>query len=452
LAALLACNLSAAYGQDANQGGVTDPDPVIEQVAGASEDRAIESRITEIFQQIGALESVSVAANAGVVQLAGEVSNEVQATKAHSIAIRVKGVVAVEDNIDRTLDVEGNVRPLLGQFRDTMAWLYRALPLIGLAVLLVLLTTYASFKLSNWQQLWRRLAPNPFLADLLSQAMRVVGVVAGLVLALNLLGATALMGTILGGAGVIGLAIGFAVRDSLGNYISSVMLSLRQPFRANDLVRINDHEGIVVRLTSRATILMTADGLHLRIPNADVFKAIILNYSRNAQRRFEFTLGVDANDDPVQAMHVGLKPLHDLDFVLGDPAPSARITTVGESNIVIWFSAWIDQQSSDFSKSRSVAISAVKNVLEDNGFSLPEPIYRLRFDQNASLPAEINAPGNPSTRATSAASAADKRVRREPMGDGRPDVSPETHLEQMAAQDRAQDPNADLLDSERPVE
>ena len=73
--------------------------------------------------------------------------------------------------------------------------------------------------------------------------------VAGLVLALDIAGATALLGTILGAAGIVGLAVGFAVRDTIENYVASLMLSLRQPFRANDLVKIDEFEGRVIRLT-----------------------------------------------------------------------------------------------------------------------------------------------------------------------------------------------------------
>ena len=81
------------------------------------------------------------------------------------------------------------------------------------------------------------------------------------------------------------------------------------------LVVIDDHEGKVIRLTSRSTILMTLDGNHLRIPNTIVFKAVILNYTRNPERRFEFDLGVDAADDPVAAMQLGLDRLKSMPFV-----------------------------------------------------------------------------------------------------------------------------------------
>lgn len=128
--------------------------------------------------------------------------------------------------------------------------------------------------------MWERLTPNPFVAELLAQTVKVIFIVFGLILALSLIGAETILGTLLGGAGVIGIAVGFAVKDTIENYIASLMLSIRQPFRARDHIVINQQEGIVVRLTSRATILMTLDGNQLRIPNAEVFKGTILNYTK----------------------------------------------------------------------------------------------------------------------------------------------------------------------------
>ena len=125
---------------------------------------------------------------------------------------------------------------------------------------------------------------------------------------------------------------------------------------------------------------MTLEGNHLRIPNSTVFKGIILNYTTNPERRFDFKLGVDAADDPVAAMQTGLDAVKTHDFVLEDPEPSALITDVGDSSIVIKFSGWVDQSKTNFGKARSLAIRSAMRVLEDNGFTLPEPIYRVRFD------------------------------------------------------------------------
>ncbi len=417
------------------------PTPVIAVTADAPSDDQIRNRLEDIFGEIGQLSGIDVDVSNGVVSLSGNASNESQADRALNLARRVEGVVTVEDNIERVLDVQGNVAPLIDQFSaDAERWL-RATPLILLSLVIFLAIAFAGYGLSRWTTLWQRLTPNPFLTEIITQAVRIAAVVFGLVVALNLLGATTLMATIIGGAGVLGLAIGFAVRDTMENYISSIMLSLRQPFLANEHVKINEHEGRVVRLTSRATVLMTLDGNHLRIPNAMVFKAVILNYTRNPERRFSFELGIDANDDPLSAMKTGLDALRALNFVLSEPKPDAIIQAVGDSNIVICFLGWVDQNNSDFQKARSVAIRAAKNALESNGFTLPEPIYRLRFDgSSAPLPSELTT-DRPAPKPAVAASALDT-----------PDVRPDDHIEKIVEEERTASSEPDLLDQHRAVE
>ena len=222
------------------------------------------------------------------------------------------------------------------------------------------------------------------------------------------------------------------------------MLSIRQPFRANDHVLIGEQEGRVVRLTSRATILMTLDGNHLRIPNATVFKAEILNYTRNPQRRFSFELGVDAEDDPAAAIEVGLQAINGQDFVLNDPEATAEIREVGDSNILITFHGWIDQRKSDFNKARGAAIRITKNALEKSGFALPEPIYRLRFDDGPpQLLANLSQDRTGDKPSEKSRNAENKEAL---------DVSPEDHVEKLVDSERSGDGSSDLLDDQQPVE
>ena len=94
------------------------------------------------------------------------------------------------------------------------------------------------------------------------------------------------------------------VKDTVENYIASILLSLRNPFEFNDFVDIGGNLGNVARLTTRATILISPDGNHIRIPNAMVFKAVIMNYTRNPQRRFQFDIGVDSAQDLKVAQHM----------------------------------------------------------------------------------------------------------------------------------------------------
>ena len=199
-----------------------------------------------------------------------------------------------------------------------IAFLPLALVALSLFVLIVLL----GFAIARRKQPWERLAPNAFIADIYRQILRLLFVVGGLVVALDIVNATALLSGILGAAGIVGLAIGFTVRDTVENFITSIMLSIRQPFRPNDTVEIEGDTGKVIRLTSRATILLSFDGNHIRIPNSTVFKSRIVNFSRNAERRFTLELGVASDTDLAQARALTLGILEGLPFVL--PAPKHR--------------------------------------------------------------------------------------------------------------------------------
>lgn len=423
---------------------VDEAAPVIDPAATGNDDIAIANRLRGIFQEIKGLEGVGVAVDAGVVSLTGAVADNASADRAKTIAERVSGVVTVEMQFERDLSVGKNVEPVVDKFGTSLQNFLSALPLIGIAFLVAISVGLLGHFIASRMGFWERVTPNIFLAELIAGSVRVVFILVGIFIGLDILNATALLGAVLGGAGVIGLAVGFALRDTVDNYMSSIMLSIRQPFRANDHVLIGVREGRVVRLTSRATILMTLDGNHLRIPNATVFKAEILNYSRNPQRRFSFELGVDADDDPAAAIETGLRAINGQDFVLNDPEATAEIKEVGDSNILIAFHGWIDQHDSDFNKARGAAIRVTKNALEDSGFALPEPIYRLRFDNGPPLLAENSGKADVHDVAgEKPANAVAAKVL---------DVSPEDHVEKLVDSERSGQGRADLLDDKQPVE
>lgn len=447
------------------------PEPQIASTQDNDTDPLVTARIQDIFAQLPSLAAVQVSVREGVVSLSGTVPDAAARERAEAIASRVSGVVTVENSLERDVSVDRNLGAL-GGLSEKVDNLVAIAPLIGAAIAVALIISLIGYLIAGFSGLWRRIAPNSFLAELIASAIRFVFVVGGLVIALDMIGAGALLGAVLGGAGVIGIALGFAMRDTIENYVASLMLSLRQPFRANDHILIDDLEGRVIRLTSRATILMTLDGNHLRVPNSTVFKAVIVNYTRNPQRRFDFDLGIDAEDDASAARRLGIDVLRGLDFVLDNPPPNSWVVQVGDSNIVIKFLGWIDQRQTDWQKARSGAIPAVKDALEGAGFALPEPIYRLRFDANAPLPLgtahitetfedsgdnPVDASGDYGQQATKPAPRRDGakpapgQNRTSPVGDL--DVSPDTEVEKMVAAERSVgSQDNDLLDSNKPVE
>ncbi|GAB4362372.1 MAG: mechanosensitive ion channel family protein [Oricola sp.] len=346
-------------------------------------DREIDARIEGIFDEIDGLQGVFVTVHSGVVTLRGKVREAALANQAEQLASRVNGVVAVTNEIREVTSLPLRLEPVYQRLRQRGAQAIGYLPLLAVA-----LATWAAIYLVGWFAArrawpWERIAPNAFIADLLRQLVRLLFLVIGAVMALDILGATALLGTILGAAGIVGLAIGFAVRDTVENYIASILLSIRQPFRPKDYIRIGDLEGSVISLTSRATILLDVDGNHIRIPNATVFKSNIVNYSRNPQRRFLFKVGVGPDSNLDVALETGLSCIRSLDFVIENPGPDAWIEDIGAYNVVLTFTGWIDQNVTAFLKARSEALRLTKLALEGKGFSLPAPTYQLQVRRAA---------------------------------------------------------------------
>jgi small-conductance mechanosensitive channel len=346
----------------------------------AVSDAEIAARISGVLQEIGGYERVDVGVSSGVVTLQGEVLDRAAESELLRLVNRVSGVVAIENELRQSTSLEERLAPAWDRLMTRIEEGISLLPIILVALAAFLAIVAIGWTLTTRIAIWKRLAPNEFIADIYRSVARVIFMLIGIVIALDILNATALIGAVLGAAGVAGLALGFAVRDTVENFIASILLSLRQPFRPNDLVEIEGDIGRVARLTSRATILISDEGNHIRIPNSTVFKGRIVNFTKDSKRRFNFDLGVDADSDLAGAMTTATAAISSLPFVLQDPPVSAWISTVGDSNVVVSFAAWVDQDRTDFKKARGEAIRASKIALEHAGYGLPEPIYRIRLD------------------------------------------------------------------------
>ncbi|MGD9849687.1 MAG: mechanosensitive ion channel family protein [Nitrospirales bacterium] len=298
--------------------------------------------------------------------------------KAIELAARVEGVVSVKDEIRQERGIRQRLTIVQEKLWVHLNGVISQLPLFIIAIgILFLFWMFAKF-MTKWNGFYQRLTANPFLQSLLKQTVRGFILFLGFLIALEVLDATAILGTILGVAGILGLAIGFAIRDTVENYIASILLSIRQPFQPNEHIIIENYEGLVMKLTTRDTILMTLDGNHVRIPNATVYKSIILNYSRNPNRRFIFEVGIDTAVNIEAARQLAVDTLTRAPGVLDDPPARCTVEKLGDSNVILKMFGWTDQSRYDFPKVKSEAIRAVKEAFDRADYEMPEPIYRLK--------------------------------------------------------------------------
>ena len=437
--------LALAAPAAAQEGAPAGPIATTSDGAG---DAAIRQRLTGILAELDGFDGVRVAVAEGVVTFTGEAVDGVALERLDEIAGRVDGVVAVENEAIASADVAERLDPALGRIRDRVAQAIAFLPLLGIALTVFLLIAALGWLISRARWPWDRIAPNAFVASIYRQLALIAVVVLGAVVALDILNAVALLGTILGAAGIVGLAIGFAVRDTVENFIASVMLSFRQPFNPGDVVEIEGDIGKIVRLTSRATVLLNLDGNQILIPNATVFKSRLINYTRNPERRFQFEIGVapDADLEHIRALIRGT--LDAAPFVIAEPAPLVWIDRIGDGAIFLQVTGWIDQRETNIVVARGEALRQAKAAVEGAGVEVPDTTYRVTVlpgGGGLSVAESEESPALDDARIAAARRAGEVRA-------DVADVGQERGLDRIVDTARSQSADRDLLDENARLE
>ncbi len=346
------------------------------QEAPRAADAQVEARLQATFNEIDAFGRISVTVRNGVARLEGTVVDPQAAAEAKRLAQEFGGVRYVENSVTAETDLADRVAPVVSRLEDYGTGFLEYLPVGLIALVILLLTGLIARWIGHWETN-RRFGLSPLAWSLIYRSIQVVLVLIGLIVTFDLLGVTSLVGALLGTAGVAGLAVGFAFRDIIENYLAGVLMSIRQPFRVNDIVAIEEYEGRVVRLTARELVLLTFEGNHVRMPNATVFKNVLVNYTLNARRLVVFEVGVGAEEDLSRVQRLGTDTLAEMNGILEDPVPFARIVTLGDSSVTVRYHGWADQSSTDFAKVQSESIRLVKAALDEAGVEMPEPTYRI---------------------------------------------------------------------------
>ena len=147
--------------------------------------------------------------------------------------------------------------------------------------------------------------------------------------------------TILGAAG---LAIGLALKDSLSNFASGIMLVLFPPYKVGDSVLAAGISGKVDAINIFNTIINTADNRRVYVPNSKITGGIITNMSANSKRRIEIVVGISYDDDIIKAKSVLNTLLSNETRILSDPAPNIYLTELGNSSVNISIRPWVKKE------------------------------------------------------------------------------------------------------------
>ena len=218
------------------------------------------------------------------------------------------------------------------------------------------------------------------IADLLSSIIKMLVLLTGLFIALEFLGLTGTVTSLLAGAGIIGLALGFAFQDMAENLIAGIAMGIRKPFQIGDVVEAGDVFGTVKTINLRNTLVETFFGQIEVIPNKILFRNVLTNYTVTGVRRIEVPVGISYADDPEKAAEAIEEAINACDFVIKKEQTAVFAKGFADSsiNLVVWF--WIDYPGdTGFMKARHTAVVEIKKALEKADILIPFPIRTLDF-------------------------------------------------------------------------
>jgi len=177
--------------------------------------------------------------------------------------------------------------------------------------------------------------------------------------------------------GAAGLAVGLALKDSLSNFASGVMLILFRPFKVGDVITTGGITGKVNEISIFTTIINTPDNQRVIVPNGGITSNVITNVTANPTRRVDMVFGIGYDDDIAQAKKILMDLLEADSRVLKDPAPTVAVSELADSSVNFIVRPWV--KTEDYWDVRLGLTEKVKVTFDQAGISIPYPQQDLHL-------------------------------------------------------------------------
>lgn len=346
----------------------TPPIPKKVDVVPAAPDDQIEERLTGILSTTGWYTNTTVEVKNGVVVLGGTAKTDDYKSWATTLANNTQDVAAVINKMEVVRPSLLDLGPVIDGFREMWLSALHSSPSVIAAIFIMALTWLAAMVTGRIaERVLKSRVEVPLLREVIRRAIIFVVVVLGIYFVLRVSGLTRLALTILGGTGLFGLVLGVAFKDIAENFLASVLLSVQRPFRIGDLVEIMGTFGYIDRLTIRTTIINTVDGNYVQIPNADVYKSNIRNYTNNPNRRDEFSIGIGYGSSLSATQEIAMQVLREHQDVLKTPEPSVLVDNFTPTlvNVKVYF--WTNSRIANPLAVRSSLLRLIGLALQEKG-------------------------------------------------------------------------------------
>lgn len=356
--------------------------PAKVDVKPVARDEEIRERLQNVLVATDWFVVPEVRVEEGVVFINGMATTAELKKWAGDLARNTEGVVAVANRMEVVESSIWDLAPAWSGLSKLWREFIRSIPFLVFGLLILGGSVGASMLATRRTRvLLRNRVQAKLLRNVIAYGIGVFVLLFGTYIVLRVSGLTQLALTVVGGTGLIGLAVGIAFRDITENFLASIFLSIQRPFETGDLVEISGVTGYVQQLNVRTTILMTLDGNLAQIPNATVYKNNLLNFTTNSNRREDFDVGIGYDDSINEAQEIALKVLTDHPAVLNHPEPLVLAESLGKATINLRIYFWVNGREHSWLKVRSSLIRMVKRAYQTHGISMPDEAREVVFPQ-----------------------------------------------------------------------
>lgn len=219
------------------------------------------------------------------------------------------------------------------------------------------------------------------LTFLIIKTVRILLQILGIVVTLNIIGLDKTVTSLLAGAGIIGLALSFAFQNIATNFISGILLNIRNTYEVGDWIMTQGIEGLVDELTIYHTIILTDTGQYVTVPNKEILESPLYNFTRNGIREIEFHIGISYKDDLDRVMEITEEALKKVPSLIKDKPHRLYYKEFADFSINLEASFWIKfKQQRDLDLAVSDAIRLIKKAYDANGIVIPFPIRTIELE------------------------------------------------------------------------
>lgn len=274
---------------------------------------------------------------------------------------------------DKTGEIDVNPQSIIEKLDSWVDGIVKAAPNILIGILVFIAMLYLGRFLGKIVKKTFINKGRQNFGDLLGGFTRYIVVILGLALSLTIMAPGLSPADLIASLGVSSVAIGFAFQDILQNWLAGILILLRQPFEIGDQIVVNNYEGTVEKIKTRATIIKTYDGKRVVIPNNTVYNNSVVVNTAHKIIRSEYDMGLGYDENYLDAMKILKETIANVEGVSKEKPVETLVWDQADSWLTIRIRWWTKSDRASVVHTRSEVLLKTQQEMNKHGIELPFP-------------------------------------------------------------------------------